>query len=156
MHMVDCPVFFLIDLYLYSIPQQRTMYYILSLIGFVNEKLHYRLSLQLIECDKVWPNYLSLFISPPQDLRRAAFTLFTFHSLLIYKTTMTIITKKNNNAVQQRSASPAGSTENLTVRELRERNAELERRLRKYKGMYIIWVGTLLTSYFREKKGFTS
>jgi hypothetical protein len=51
---------------------------------------------------------------------------------------MTIITKKNNNAVQQRSASPAGSTENLTVRELRERNAELERRLRKYKGMYII------------------
>jgi hypothetical protein len=53
---------------------------------------------------------------------------------------MTNITKKHNNTVQESPALPASSTENPTVKELREKNAELERRLRKYKRKWFISV----------------
>jgi hypothetical protein len=47
---------------------------------------------------------------------------------------MTNFTNKHHHARQNRSPSPAGSTENPTIQELMEKNAELERCLRKYKG----------------------
>jgi hypothetical protein len=51
---------------------------------------------------------------------------------------MTKTTKKQNHALQNRPPSresPPTSTENAMVKELLEKNAELERRLRKYKGI---------------------
>jgi hypothetical protein len=64
---------------------------------------------------------------------------------------MTNITKKHNNALQQRSPSPATGTGNLTVQELLEKNAELERRLKKYKRRAFLSFRALLTSCYRKK-----
>jgi len=45
-----------------------------------------------------------------------------------------------NNAVQDREPSPTSSTDNPTLQELKQRNAELKRRLRKYRHMSCLFV----------------
>ena len=63
--------------------------------------------------------------------------LFSFLvQLIIYITTMTNTTKNKKNALEHRPAqAPPAENERLTMEELLEKNAELERRLRKYKGI---------------------
>jgi hypothetical protein len=53
---------------------------------------------------------------------------------------MTNITKNKNTALQNRPPSPASSNGNPTLKELQERNAELERCLQKYKRMLYLLV----------------
>ena len=73
------------------------------------------------------------------SLRSWTLPLFYFLvRLIIYITTMTNTTKNKKNALEHRPAqAPPAAAENerLTMEELLEKNAELERRLRKYKGI---------------------
>ena len=62
---------------------------------------------------------------------------------------MTNIMKKRQTAIEDRSP-PSSVADNQTVEELQARNAELERKLRKYKGMSWPLTRAWLTLYCRN------
>ena len=70
---------------------------------------------------------------------------------------MTNTTKNKKNALEHRPAqAPPAAAENerLTMEELLEKNAELERRLRKYKGISNLLVWSILSGFSRKTKKF--
>jgi len=115
------------------------------LCRFVNEELYSRWHLNAIKCFQWDYKAISCLVNQ----RRVQQTTFALASSLVhprslhsastpfltYQITMTNITKKRNNAIQDREPSPTSSTDNPTLQELKQRHAELERQLRKYKSM---------------------
>jgi hypothetical protein len=71
---------------------------------------------------------------------------------------MTNYTKKRTNTSEDRpSASTSAKDPDIpTLEELQERNEELERRLRKYKGLSYLLALTILTLYYRKAEIYKS
>ena len=101
-------------------------------------------------------NFHSFTLTPSEVCPiHALYIWIPFPAILIYQTTMTNITNKCNNTIQDHSPWPTSSTENPMVKELQEKNAELEHCLQKYKCMLYIVVWALLTLYCSKTEDYT-
>ena len=139
---------------------------ILFLHRFVNEDMYNHNTMTVTICSYDWESgylsrsqftlSLSLFhtLSRPASLRSGSSAVFSLLRPLIPLIIMTNTTKKQNHALQNQPPSPPSSTENAMVKELLEKNAELEHRLRKYKGILYLLCWALLTLSCRNTKDF--